>query len=346
MYIKKILLAIAMLGLVVFGFFAYYVYGAMFKPNTKFTTPEAHLYLPPNSNYETVKAELTPLLKDMDGFNALARQKKYTTNVKSGHYVLKSGMTNNDIINTIRSKNVPIRIAFNNQETIYDLAGRIAEQLSADSTALANAMLAPEFLSKNGFTKSNALAMYVPNSYEFFWDTTADGFRDRMLTEYNKFWNAARKQKAKKVNLSPKEVMALASIVHKETAKVDERPTVAAVYLNRLKKGMPLQADPTVIYAVKKEANDFKKVIKRVLFKHLETDSPFNTYKVKGVPPGPIVSPDVSAIKAVLNPAKHEYFYFVADIERFGYHKFAKTLAQHNRNRKDYVKWISQQKVN
>lgn len=346
MYIKKILLAIALLGLAAFAFFAYYVYNAMFKPNTAFTTPEVHLYIKPNSNYETVQKQLKPLLIDMDGFNALAARKKYVHNVKSGHYLLKKGMTNNDIINTIRSKNLPIKLSFNNQETLYHLAGRIAEQISADSTALVNAMTNKAFLNKNGFTRQEALAMYIPNSYEFFWDTTAESFRDRMLTEHKKFWNTSRLKKAKAQNLTPAQVVTLASIVHKETVKTDERPRVAGVYLNRLKKKIPLQADPTVIYAVKKKANNFNKVIKRVLYKDLEVDSPYNTYKNRELPPGPIVSPDVSAIKAVLNPEKHGYYYFVADVERFGYHKFAKTLAQHNRNRKDYVKWISSKGIN
>jgi UPF0755 protein len=167
-----------------------------------------------------------------------------------------------------------------------------------------------------------------------------------MLKEYNRFWTEARIDKAKSLNLSPKQVMILASIVQKETAKSDERPRVAGVYLNRLKIRMPLQADPTVIYAIKKSTNDFNQVIKRVLYKDLELDSPYNTYKYAGLPPGLIAMPDISAIDAVLNPEKHDYFYFVADVNNFGYHKFAKTLSQHNVNRQEYVRWINQQGVN
>lgn len=345
MYIKKILLTIALLGLVAFGIIAYFVYGAMFKPNTAFSAQEEHLYIHPDINYEELRQKLTPLLKDMDGFDALAKQKKYVHNIKPGHYVIKKGMNNNAIINTIRSQNLPIKLSFNNQETIKHLAGRIAEQISADSTSLVKLMTAPEFLKESGFTQSTALTMYLPNSYEFFWNTDAEDFRDRMLVEYKKFWNDSRRNKAKALELSPKEVITLASIVHKETVKIDERPRVAGVYLNRLKRKMALQADPTVIYAVKKKANDFNKIIKRVLYKDLEVDSPYNTYKNSGLPPGPIVSPDVSAIEAVLNPEEHSYFYFVADVERFGYHMFAKTLAQHNRNRQGYVKWISKKGI-
>ena len=138
----------------------------------------------------------------------------------------------------------------------------------------------------------------------------------------------------------------MAAIVHKETAKVDERPRVAGVYLNRIKTGMPLQADPTVIYAVKKESGDFNRIIKRVLYKDLEIDSKFNTYKYSGIPPGPIFMPDVSAIDAVLNAEKHSYYYFVANVKNFGYHKFAKTLSQHNANKREYVAWINKQGVN
>jgi len=153
-------------------------------------------------------------------------------------------------------------------------------------------------------------------------------------------------EKAKKLNLSPEKVMALASIVQKETAKVDERPRVAGVYLNRLKVGMLLQADPTVIYAIKRSTNDYGQIIKRVLYKDLETDSPYNTYKYAGIPPGPITMPDISSIDAVLNPENHDYYYFVADVTNFGYHKFAKSLTQHNVNKAEYVRWVNSQGLN
>ena len=346
MYIKKILVAIAIIGLAVAAYFAYYIYGAMLKPNTAFNNEEAYVYVPTNAKYADVREQLVPLLKDIDKFDALADRKKYSTNIKAGRFVIKKDMSNNDIINSIRSKNIPLKIAFNNQERIEDLAGRIAFQIEADSLSLLKSMTNSEFLDKNGFNKETALAMYIPNSYEVYWNTSADGFRDKMLKEYNRFWTENRLAKAKKLNLSPIDVIALAAIVHKETAKVDERPRVAGVYLNRIRKGMPLQADPTVIYAVKKESRDFNRVIKRVLYKDLETDSKYNTYKYGGVPPGPIFMPDVSAIDAVLNEEKHSYYYFVANVKNFGYHKFAKTLSQHNANRQEYVRWINKQGVN
>ena len=346
MYIKKILLAIVLIGLIIAGFMANFVYSAMFKPNTAFDTEKAYVYIPSNSKYEDAREQLLPLLKDIDKFDALAERKKYTTNVKAGRFVIKKGMSNNDIINSIRSNNLPIKLSFNNQETLPLLAGRIASQIEADSISLLNAFKDKDFLSKNNFNDKTTLGMFIPNSYEFFWNTSAEKFRDRMLSEYNKFWNNSRLNKAKALGLNEDKVIALASIVQKETAKVDERPRVAGVYLNRLKIGMPLQADPTVIYAIKQKTGDFDTVIKRVLYKDLEIDSPYNTYKNPGIPPGPIAMPDISSIDAVLNPEKHDYLYFVANVKNFGYHKFAKTLSQHNRNRQEYVRWINQQGIN
>ncbi|WP_298476570.1 endolytic transglycosylase MltG [uncultured Maribacter sp.] len=346
MYIKKILLTIVLLGLIGGGVLAYTVYDAFFTPNTKFNNDKAYVFIPTNSNINDVKELLEPLLIDFSSFLSAADRKKYSTNIKAGKYALKKGMNNNEIIGVLRSGNLPVKVAFNNQETVKDLAGRISKQIEADSVSLLKAFNDSEFLEKNGFNKEDMLSMYVPNSYEFFWNVSAEGFRNKMLKEYGRFWNDERLAKAKKIGFSPKEVITLASVVHKETAKVDERPRVAGVYLNRLRKGILLQADPTVIYAIKKESGDFTKVIKRVLYKDLELDSPYNTYKYAGLPPGPIAMPDITAIDAVLNSEKHDYIYFVANVENFGYHKFAKTLAQHNRNKVQYVRWINEKKIN
>lgn len=346
MYIKKIIGVIAGIGAIVGGIFAYNVYTAVFSSNTAFENEEAHLYIAPEATFGEVKEDIEPLLKDMDAFISVANQKGYVANIKAGHYIIKKGMNNNEIINTIRSKNLPVKIAFNNQERLEDLAGRVSKQIQADSLSLILAMKDSDFLREHDFNKATALAMYIPNSYEVFWNSTGVEFRDRMLKEYKRFWNADRKAKADELKMTAQEVYTIASIVQKETAKVDERPRVAGVYLNRIRKGIKLDADPTVIYAVKKKANDWNMVIKRVLYKDLETDSPYNTYRNAGVPPGPIFMPDVSAIDAVLNAEKHGYYYFVADVERFGYHKFAKTLAQHNSNSAAYRRWINNKGVN
>lgn len=345
MNIKKILLFVVIAGMLVGGVFAYMLYSALFMPNTQFNKEVAYVHVPSDSNFEQLKEIVEPLLKDLKTFESAANKKGYSTNVKAGKYAIKKGMNNNDIINSLRSGNIPVNVAFNNQETLADLAGRISLQIEADSTALLAKFRDQGFLKSNGFNDRTSLSMYIPNSYEFFWNTSAEGFRDRMFKEYVRFWNDDRQAKAKSLGLTSSEVITLASIVHKETAKVDERPRVAGVYLNRLRTGMMLQADPTVIYALKLHTGNFDTIIKRVLYKDLELDSPYNTYKMAGLPPGPIAMPDISAIDAVLNPESHDYFYFVANVENFGYHKFAKSLAQHNRNKEQYVRWINNQKI-
>ncbi|KAA1247086.1 endolytic transglycosylase MltG [Aquimarina sp. RZ0] len=345
MYIKRILLLIALLGLVGGGLFAYYVYQTVFSPNTNFDSESTVLIIPTGTTYPKLKTLIHPLLKDPFGFDKIADKKGYIKNIKAGRYILKQGLNNNEIIGVLRSKNTPIQLSFNNQDRLEDLAGRISKQIEADSISLIKVFKDETFVKENEFTEDTALAMYIPNKYEFFWNTSAVQFRERMLKEYNRFWNKVRRAKAKEIGLSPTEVVVVASIVQKETAKVDERPRVAGVYLNRYNNGWRLDADPTVIYAIKKHRGDWEAVIKRVLYKDLELDSPYNTYKYGGLPPGPIAMPDISSIDAVLNYEKHEYYFFVANVENFGYHKFAKTIAQHNRNKKQYVNWINKQGV-
>lgn len=345
MYLKRILLIIVILGLLLGGLFSAMVYRTLFISNTLFNNEEAFVFIPSDADFDLVKGQLKPLLKDISTFETAAQRKSYTENIKGGKYAITKGMNNNDIVNALRSGNIPVRIAFNNQESPALLAGRVGSQLEADSLDLLRAFSDPTFLKAQGWSEDQSLLPYIPNSYEFYWNTSAEQFRDRMLEEYQKFWTDARLGQARSRGLSPEKVIALASVVHKETAKSDERPRVAGVYLNRLKKGMLLQADPTVIYAIKKETGNFDTVIKRVLYRDLEIDSPFNTYKYPGIPPGPIAMPDISAIDAVLSPERHNYLYFVADTENFGYHKFAETLSQHNRNKEQYIRWLNAQKI-
>ncbi|WP_053992578.1 endolytic transglycosylase MltG [Mangrovimonas sp. TPBH4] len=345
MYFKKILLAIALIGLAIAAFIAYYIYGAMFKPNTSFNNDQAFVYIPSGATYQEVREQLEPLLLDIDKFDALANRKKYTTNIKAGKYAIKKGMSNNDIINSIRSNNIPIKLSFNNQESLAKLAGRIAVQIEADSLALLNEMTSEGFLQKNGFSEKTALGMYIPNSYEFFWNTSSEQFCERMAKEYDRFWNDNRRAKAKEIGLSQDEVMTLASIVHEESKQASEQPRIAGVYMNRIKIGMPLQADPTLKYAAYQLPEYQGTVIKRVLNVHKEIESPYNTYKYAGLPPGLIAMPDISAIDAVLNYEKHNYLYFAADAKRLGFHKFAKTLRQHNINAREYQSYLSSQGI-
>ncbi|MGB3591017.1 MAG: endolytic transglycosylase MltG [Nonlabens sp.] len=339
----KIILIASLTGLVVMGVFAYRVYDTFFGPNTRFTTKSYELYIPTGSSYEEAFKIVAAAVDDRDALHQTATKKGYHKNVKPGRYILKQGMSNNDIVDNIRSSNVPIRVQFNNQERLENLAGRIGSQLEADSLSLLTAMRDSVFLEDHGFNQNNALSMYLPNQFEFYWNTSAAQFRKRMLEYHDKFWNEKRLAQANRLELNPSQVYVLASIVQKETAAVDERPRVAGVYLNRMRKGIKLDADPTVIYSKKLADNDFDQIIKRVLYKDLEIDSPYNTYQNAGLPPGPIVTPDLNAIDAVLNPENHDYYYFVADVENFGYHKFAKTLAQHNRNAVAYRNWVARQ---
>lgn len=346
MYIKKILLGIVLIGLVISAYFAYYVYNAMFVSNTSFSNDVAYIHVPTNGTYADVREQLLPLLKNIETFDALANQKKYTSNIKAGRYAIKKGMNNNDIINSIRSNNIPVKVSFNNQESLEKLAGRISAQIEADSISLINAMTDASFLEQNDFNLATSLGMYIPNSYEFFWNTSAEQFRGRMLKEYNRFWNENRKAKAQALNLNLNQVIALASIVHEESKAIDEQPRIAGVYLNRLRIGMPLQADPTLKFAAYQLPQYKNTIIKRVLNVHKEIDSPYNTYKHLGLTPGLIAMPDVSAIDAVLNYEKHDYLYFVADAKRLGYHKFSKTLAQHNAYAREYHQYLSSQGIN
>ena len=346
MYIKKIILIISLLGVVALGIFSYFIYDSIFSPNTNFTSATEEVFVETDAEYRDVIQQLRPLVKDIESFDAIARKKGYANNLKPGRFILKKGMNNNEMINTLRSQNQPVALVFNNQERLEDLAGRIATQIEADSLSLIETMQDSTFLAENNFKPETALAMYIPNQYQLYWNTSAETFRNRMLKEYQRFWNEERKAKAKEIDLTPNEVYTLAAIVQKETAKVDERRRVAGVYMNRYNRGIKLDADPTVIYAVKKKNNDFDTVIKRVLYKDLETDSPYNTYKYAGLPPGPIAMPDISAIDAVLNYEDHDYYYFVANPEKPGYHKFAKTLRQHNNNRQAYVRWINKMGIN
>ncbi|WP_228851999.1 endolytic transglycosylase MltG [Aegicerativicinus sediminis] len=345
MYIKKILWVIALVGLAVAAYLAYYVYSAMLSPNTAFNNEEAFIFIQTDADYQDVRGQLEPLLGDIETFDALAQRKQYTANIKAGKYRIVKGMNNNEIINSIRSKNIPITVSFNNQNTIGELAGRIGQQIEADSLSLISSILNSEFLESNGFESQTAIAMYLPNSYEFFWNTDADGFRDRMKKEYDKFWTDDRMAMAEEIGLSPVEVMTLASIVYEESKKADEQPIVAGVYINRLKRGIALQADPTLKFAAYQLPEYKNTVIKRVLNVHKEINSPYNTYMYPGLPPGPIAMPDLSAIKAVLNYQKHNYLYFSADPERLGYHKFATTLAQHNANARAYHAYLNSQGI-
>lgn len=328
------------------GFYFVSLFGkTFFWDNTIFEDEKIYVYIGESDDFMDLRATLTPYLKSISDFTLAAEKKGYINRVKSGKYAILKGSNNNDIINTLRAKSLTVRVTFNNQERLENLAGRIAQQVALDSTTLIKAFLDPNFLAEKGFSKDNALSMYIPNSYDFFWNTSTENFRDKMWSYYQSFWTDNRKKKAADQGLSSKEVIILASIVQKETQKVDERQRVAGVYLNRLKRKMKLQADPTVIYAMKLKYHNFDTIIKRVLHKDLKIKSAYNTYKHWGLPPGPITMPDISSIEAVLNPEQHRYLYFVANPNNPGYHLFAKNGREHNINKRIYTNWLNKNKI-
>ena len=309
-------------------------YQAVMRPNV--VTPEQKdfsLYIPTGSDFEQVKDSLYThgLITDPKSFEWWVCRKDYPNHVKPGRYILKNGMSNQQLCNMLNGGlQTPVRVTFNNMRDIPMLAGRIGEQIEADSTAIVEYLNDVAHLADLGFTRYTIPTMFLPNTYEFYWNTNAAQFTEKMKKEYDKYWNEERLSKAKEIGLSPIEVSILASIVDKETNKTDEMARIAGVYLNRLRNGWLLQADPTLVFAV----GDFG--LKRVLNIHKEVESPYNTYKYRGLPPGPICIPSLAAINSVLYAENHNYYYFCAKDDFSGYHVFAKTLTEHNRNAERY----------
>jgi UPF0755 protein len=342
--LKKIITIVSVVVISVLVVYGFILIRQIFSANTKFADKELYVYIPTDAKYEDVKKIITPYIEKMDRFEMVANKRSYSENIIPGRFLFTKGMNSYELVKTLRI-NVPVNLAFNNQERLENFAGRVGSQIEADSLSLLTSFKDSIFLKENGFTEENVLAMFIPNTYEIYWNTSAEKFRDKMIKEYRNFWNKDRVEKAKKQGLTPIEATILASIVHKESVKKDERPRIAGVYLNRLRALMPLQADPTVIYAIKKKSNDFDQVIKRVFYNDLTMASPYNTYVNIGLPPGPIAMPDITALEAVLNPEKNNFIYFCASVDRFGYHEFAATLEEHNKNAKKYSDWINSQGV-
>jgi UPF0755 protein len=269
--------------------------------------------------------------KTMRGFAPLMRHYKYDYCVKPGNYAIRPGDSMRDICLRLLSGNqTPVKLVVPSVRTLDRLAASVGKQLMADSASVMALLTDKHLLDSLGYKPETAPCLFIPNTYEVYWTMTPEQFVARMMKENRRFWNDSRLSKAKALGLTPCEVMTLASIVDEETIKNDEKPMVAGLYLNRLKRGMLLQADPTVKFAL----GDFG--LRRILHAHLRTDSPYNTYKYVGLPPGPIRIPSVSAIESVLNPAKHSYIYMCAKEDFSGYHNFATTFGQHKANARRY----------
>ena len=331
----------ALIGTVIIFFSLLTVF---YFPNIKVADTSQSIFVPTGTSFSTLKEILEPHLRSTITFSLVAKAKRFDT-PRIGHFVLKPSMGNQQIINALRSGNTPIQVVFNNQQTVAHLAGRVAEQLDLDSLSLMKEIESRYFMESVNLNREELLSLFLPNSYEMYWNISAAEFCQRMQRENDLFWNESRESKRKRLKMDRAEVITLAAIVNEESRKVDERPRVAGVYLNRLRRGMKLQADPTVVYAMKRQANDFDLVVRRVLYKDLEIKSPYNTYKYRGLPPGPITMPDISSVDAVLNAESHDYLFFVVDPKNPGYHLFASTYSEHLANRKVYVRWLNENRI-
>lgn len=337
---KKAAIIVALVVILIAGYFALNLYRLYFAPNV--TENQKYLYIKTGSNYDDLLAEIKKkdLVKSIGTFTAAAGKMNLATSVKPGRYRLKKGMTNRTLINTIKAGNQdPVKLKFQNIRKKENFAAYLASNLEADSLSFINVLDSTALISKYGFNQDNVYAMFIPNTYEMYWNISPADFFERMHKEYDKFWNADRKQKAASLNLTPAQVYTLASIVDAEALYDKEMPIIAGLYLNRLNKGILLQADPTVIFA----NNDF--TVKRVTGKLLQVQSLYNTYKYAGLPPGPIMMPSINAIDAVLNRDKNNYIYMCAKEDFSGYHNFAETKAEHEINAKKYREALNKRNI-
>jgi UPF0755 protein len=318
--------------------FGYYAYQICYTPNVLVGKQDRAFVVPKGSDFKYIQKEFHEynIVQDLTSFAFLAKLMSYDKNVKPGRYVLRGNMTNIEAIRLLRSGNQePVKITFNNVRLIRDLSEKITKNINMKPQEFEASLIEFTMANKYGFNKENILTMFIPNTYEVYYNVSPDELVTRMYSEYDKFWDEERKAKADKIGLTPVEVSILASIVQAETVKRDEAPTIAGLYINRLKKGIALQADPTLVYAV----GDF--ALKRVLDVHKEIDSPYNTYKYKGLPPGPINMPEMFALNAVLDYNKSDYLYMCAKEDFSGYHNFTSSYQTHMNNAIKYQRALT-----
>lgn len=334
------LLFVLILLAVISGYFVYQVING-----SNVWTPQdetVSIYVPTGADFAQLKEILYSrgLVIHRKNFEWWAQKKKLPELVKPGRYILVNGMTNNQLVDMLRAgKQIPVNVTFNNVRDIYQLAGKVGKQIEADSADIVNFLNDSSNLAKAGVDTVPVSTLFIPNTYRFYWNTTAKEFVDRMIKEYMRFWNVNRRAKASAVGLTPTQVMILASIVEKETNKNAEKPRIASVYINRLRDGWRLQADPTVIFAIGNPN------IHRVLNVQKKIDSPYNTYRHRGLPPGPICIPSISSIDAVLNYDKSHYLYFCAKSDLSGYHVFSETNRMHQKNAKKYQEALDKLRI-
>jgi UPF0755 protein len=305
---------------------------------------QSYLYIPTGATFDQVVDSLVRngFISDEASFVWVAEQMKYKrTEMRAGRYRIEPGLNNRQLVQHLRAgKQEPLKVVLNNERLLEEVAGKVGGVIEADSLELIHAFLDPAFLAEVGYTPENLMAIFIPNTYEFFWNTDAKGFVKRMLKEHEAFWSKNdRRAKAQSLGLTPTEVYTLASIVERETNNRDEKPTIAGVYLNRLRIGMPLQADPTCVFATR----DFE--ARRVTDYHTHFDSPYNTYLYRGLPPGPISMASIPSLDAVLDREQHDYLYFCARPDDSGTHAYAATLSGHNVNVERFREYMRQMKI-
>jgi UPF0755 protein len=320
-----------------------YGYQMFYSPNLQVKREQAYsLYIPEGARFQTVLDSLKKnrVVGDQLSFAFVAKLLKYQDKVLPGHYHIEPNMNNYAAIKLLRSgRQVPVRVTFTMARFPEDIAKKVAPKMMFHEEDLTKVLTDTAVARKYGFDQHSFLTMFLPNTYEVYWTDSPEAFVSRMHDEYQRFWTTERRQKAEKLGLSPIEVSVLGSIVQAETSKNDEKPRVAGVYLNRLRKKMRLEADPTLVYAL----GDFS--LKRVLNKHKEIDSPYNTYKNAGLPPGPINLPSLATLKAVLDAETHEYLFFCAKDDFSGYHNFAVTYQEHLNNARRYQQALNKRGI-
>lgn len=338
--LRRYLLAFLVVVGVFIALIGYRFYHRIYAPNIAYADEKEFLFVPTGCDYEQLLAILSEhkVVRNIEAFEWVAMQMKLPENVHPGRYRLKKNMSNYELVKLIRGGlQEPVKLVIIKFRTKEDVAGFIGRKLEADSASVWNMLNDRSEMEAYGLTPATSISLIIPNTYEFYWNTSETQFIERMKKEFDRFWTADRLSKAAGLNLTTVEVTTLASIVEEETNYQPEKSIVAGVYLNRIKKGMPLQADPTVKFAI----GDFS--IKRVLNVHLAFVSPYNTYLNAGLPPGPICTPSIKTMDAVLNAAQHDYIYFCANPDKPGTHAFAKTYEQHLLNARRYQQWISRQ---
>jgi len=341
---KRILFYLFLTLLAIGAYVGYAVYGSIYAQNINSDVEDYAVKIPSKSSFSDVVNILMSqnILKDSSSFINVAKWMRYNKDeVPSGIYKIQPEWNNRQLVGHLRSGNqAPTKVTFNNVRTVQELAGKLTAYLEPDSISFLNELLSSEQLNKLNLTEENVMSLFIPNTYNFFWDVSSQDIINRMKIENEAFWSKKdRRKKVEASGLTKEQVYSLASIVEKESIKNHEKPIIAGLYLNRIKKGMLLQADPTAVFAL----GDFS--IRRVLKKHLAIDSPFNTYIYPGVPPGPIYMPSISSIDAVLNPKDHNYLYMCAKPGYNSEHAFAATSGGHAKNARAYHRWLDAEKI-